>query len=162
MIVIVKVNCLQGWLLMGLMESFLLLVLEIHLPSNLKISGVRMPRSKVASSDSRFDGGVSHQRISSMNGADSISRTSQRRISRGAAAPALHPPPPTTLMSLAAPDPRAMLHMNPSNPYGLDQVPWHKDHCWDRNMNFLQFLEFSSCFGSLPRDEWAVLCACAQ
>ncbi|KAM2492694.1 hypothetical protein PS1_044201 [Malus domestica] len=74
-----------------------------------------MPRSKVASSDSRFDGGVSHQRISGMNGADSISRTSQRRISRGTAAPALHPPPPTTLMSLAAPDPRAMLHMNPPN-----------------------------------------------
>ncbi|KAM1747124.1 hypothetical protein ACFX11_013689 [Malus domestica] len=51
---------------------------------------------------------------------------------------------------------------SPSNPYGLDQVPWHKDHRWDRNMNFPQFLEFSSCFGSLPRDEWAVLCACAQ
>ncbi|KAM1216959.1 hypothetical protein ACFX15_013130 [Malus domestica] len=51
---------------------------------------------------------------------------------------------------------------SPSNPYGLDQVPWHKDHRWDRNMNFSQFLEFSSCFGSLPRDEWAVLCACAQ
>ncbi|KAM2888849.1 hypothetical protein FF1_012518 [Malus domestica] len=51
---------------------------------------------------------------------------------------------------------------SPSNPYGLDQVPWHKDHRWDGNMNFPQFLEFSSCFGSLPRDEWAVLCACAQ
>ncbi|KAM2890068.1 hypothetical protein FF1_013622 [Malus domestica] len=51
---------------------------------------------------------------------------------------------------------------SPSNPYGLDQVLWHKDHRWDRNMNFPQFLEFSSCFGSLPRDEWAVLCACAQ
>ncbi|KAM1335383.1 hypothetical protein ACFX2H_039473 [Malus domestica] len=51
---------------------------------------------------------------------------------------------------------------SPSNPYGLDQVPWHKNHRWDRNMNFPQFLEFSSCFGSLPRDEWAVLCACAQ
>ncbi|KAM2720372.1 hypothetical protein EV2_041569 [Malus domestica] len=102
---------------MELMESFLILilVLEIHLPSNLKISGVRMPRSKVASSDSRFNGGVSHKRISGMNGADSISRTSQQRLSHGAAAPALHPPPPTTLMSLAAPDPRAMLHMNPPN-----------------------------------------------
>ncbi|KAM1223519.1 hypothetical protein ACFX2G_043486 [Malus domestica] len=57
---------------------------------------------------------------------------------------------------------RLLPAFSPSNPYGLDQVPWHKDHRWDRNMNFPQFLEFSSCFGSLPRDEWAVLCACAQ
>ncbi|KAM1798978.1 hypothetical protein ACFX12_032988 [Malus domestica] len=57
---------------------------------------------------------------------------------------------------------RLLPAFSPSNPYGLDQVPWHKDHRWDRNRNFPQFLEFSSCFGSLPRDEWAVLCACAQ
>ncbi|KAM2419924.1 hypothetical protein EV1_026166 [Malus domestica] len=57
---------------------------------------------------------------------------------------------------------QGMPHVAPSNPYGLDQVPWHKDHRWDRNRNFPQFLEFSSCFASLPRDEWAVLCAYAQ
>ncbi|KAM1914652.1 hypothetical protein ACFX13_034599 [Malus domestica] len=59
---------------------------------------------------------------------------------------------------------RLLPAFSPSNPYGLDQVPWHKDHRWDwdRNRFFPQFLEFSSCFGSLPRDEWAVLCACAQ
>ncbi|KAB2629261.1 hypothetical protein D8674_034056 [Pyrus ussuriensis x Pyrus communis] len=38
--------------------------------------GVRMPRSKAASSGSRFDGGVLHQRRSGKNGADSTTRCS--------------------------------------------------------------------------------------
>ncbi|RXH92127.1 hypothetical protein DVH24_021150 [Malus domestica] len=38
--------------------------------------GVRMLRSKAASSGSRFDGGVSHQRRSGKNGADSTTRCS--------------------------------------------------------------------------------------
>ncbi|KAM1200925.1 hypothetical protein ACFX2I_017129 [Malus domestica] len=38
--------------------------------------GVRMPRSKAASSGSRFDGGVLHQRNSGKNGADSTTRCS--------------------------------------------------------------------------------------
>ncbi|KAM2397269.1 hypothetical protein EV1_033692 [Malus domestica] len=73
-----------------------------------------------------------------------------------------HPQALPLIAAQKAPPRLGMPHVAPSNPYGLDQVPWHKDHRWDRNRNFPQFLEFSSCFGSLPRDEWVVLCACAQ
>ncbi|KAM3005721.1 hypothetical protein FF2_035823 [Malus domestica] len=38
--------------------------------------GVRMPHSKTATSDSRFDGNVLHQRRSGKNGADSTTRCS--------------------------------------------------------------------------------------